>query len=217
MSGDTDALIARLADELVPVRRLAPPPLRAALWIAAATALAVLLALARGLRPDLAQQLADPAYLVQLAGAWLAGAAATLAAFEIALPDRPAAWLLLPLPAAALWLSGFAYGCLGHWVAIPAGAPVVADSVRCVETIGMASVPLALVLWLMLRRARPLRAGGTAWLGGLAVAAFADVAHLLAHRVEASLLVLLVNLVPVALILAAGGLAGRCGLAAAPP
>jgi hypothetical protein len=204
----TDALIARLSGDLVAVRRLPPPPLRAAGWIALATVLAVGLALLRGLRPDLALRLGDPAYLVQLGGAWLTGVTATLAAFEISLPDRRSSWLLLPLPAALLWASGFAYGCLGHWVAIPAGAPVMADSMRCLETIGMATVPLAPILWLMLRRARPLRPGGTAWAGALAVAGFVDLAHLLAHQVEASLLVLLINLVPVGLILAVGGLAG---------
>jgi len=111
-----------------------------------------------------------------------------------------------------LWLYGFAYGCLGHWIAIPAGAPVMHDSVRCLETIVMATIPLSLALWLMLRRARPLDPSGTAWMAALAVAGFADVAHLLLHVVQASLLVLLVNLVPVALIVLGGAFGGRRGL-----
>ena len=52
-------------------------------------------------------------------------------------------------------------------------------------------------------------------LGALAVAAFADTAHLLIHVVEASALVLVINLVPVTLILLLGGLFGRRSLALA--
>jgi len=208
----TEDLIDSLAGRLTPVRRLRPPTIRALGWIALATLVIVLLALLRGLRVDLREQLREPAYWVQVGGAWLTGATATLAAFEISLPDRSRLWAALPLPAAALWLYGFAFGCLAHWIAIPAGAPIVEDSVRCLETIVMATVPLALALWLMLRRARPLRPGGTAWVAALAVAGFADVAHLLLHVVQASLLVLLVNLIPMTVIVLAGAFGGRHGL-----
>ena len=79
----------------------------------------------------------------------------------------------------------------------------------------MASLPVGLVLWIMLRRSRPLRPATTAWIGALAVAAFADTAHLLIHVVEASALVLVINLVPVTFILLMGGLLGRRSLALA--
>src|SRR6266849_1970511 len=152
----TDELIDSLAGQLAPVRRLRPPLVRALGWIALGTLLVGALAVLRGLRPGLAGQLHDPAFLVKLGGAWLTAVTATFAAFEISLPDRRRTWLLLPLPSAALWLYGFAYGCLAHWVAIPAGAPIMQDSVRCLETILMTSVPLGLVYWLVLRRSKPL-------------------------------------------------------------
>jgi hypothetical protein len=195
------------------VRRLQPPLLRALGWILLATVVTLILVLLRGFRSDIASCIQDPAYLIQVAGAWLTGAAATLAAFEVSLADRKRGWLLLPLPFAALWLSGFAYGCLGDWIAIPAGPPIMHDSVRCGERVRMASLPLGLVLWMMLRRARPLRASATAGVGALAVAGFADTAHLLIHVVQASSLVLVINLVPVAIILMIGGLLGRHSLA----
>ncbi len=210
----TEDLIVSLSGDLRPVRRLRPPLWRALGWILLATAVIALLALLRGLRADFADQIEDPAYWVQVAGAWLTGAAATLAAFNLGLPDRSRSWLLLPLPFVALWLTGFAYGCLGDWIAIPAGAPIVRDSVRCLQTIVMASLPLGLVLFIMLRRNRPLAAGRTAWIGGLAVAAFADTAHLLIHVVQASALVLVVNLVPITLIILAAGLIAPRRLAA---
>jgi len=210
----TDELITSLSTGLAPVHRLRPPALRALGLILLATVVIALLVWLRGFRADFAAWLQDPAYLIQLAGAWLTGAAATFAAFQVSLPDRRPAWLLLPVPFAALWLSGFAYGCLGDWIAIPEGAPVMEDSIRCLETLIMASLPLGLVLWIMLRRSRPLRPGVTAWAGALAVAGFADTAHLLIHVVQASSLVLVINLVPVSLILLLGGLLGRHSLAA---
>jgi hypothetical protein len=206
---DTDSIIASLTGTLEPVRRLRPPLWRAARLILLALAVIAILVAIRGLRADFDQQMRDPAYWVQVIGAFLTGSTATLAAFQISLPDRSRLWSLLPLPAAALWLYGFAFGCLLHWIAIPAGAPVMEDSERCLTTIVAATIPLALALWLMLRRARPLRAAGTAWLAALAVAGFADTAHLLLHTVQASSLVLVINLVPVAIIIIVGGLGGR--------
>jgi hypothetical protein len=205
----TRELIAMLSGQLLPVKRLRPPLWRALGWIVLATAVITALVLIRGLRTDIQTELGDPAYYVQVVGAWLTGAAATLAAFNVSLPDRSRLWLLLPAPFMLLWLTGFAYGCLGDWIAIPTGAPVMADSVRCLETIVMAGLPLSMVLWLMLRRNKPLQPIGAAWIGGLAVAGFTDTAHLLIHVVQASLLVLLINLVPVALIVLLSGMVGQ--------
>lgn len=211
----TEELIAQLSGGLSPVVRLARPGQRALGLIALATALIAVLVLLRGFRADLDQRLAEPSFFLQLAGAWLTGAAATLAAFEVSLPDRPRVWLLLPLPPLILWLSGFGWTCLVHWIEIPSGAPIAADSLRCLETIILASLPLAFVLWRMLARAKPLAPAPVAWAAALAVAAFADSAHLLIHVVQASALVLVINLLPAAAIIALGGLFGRRGLASA--
>jgi len=210
----TESLIDRLATGLQPVKRLGRPWLRAALWIGFATLLIALLVALRGFRADIAECLREPGYLIPLAGAWLTGATAAFAAFEVSLPDRARAWLLLPLPAVALWVTGFAYGCLKDWIEIPAGAPVAQDSVRCLTTIIVATVALIAVLLPMLRRAKTLRPNLTAWMGILAVAGFADTAHLLIHVVQASLLVLVINLVPALAIVLLGGLAGRRAVAA---
>ncbi|MDR3514821.1 MAG: NrsF family protein [Azospirillaceae bacterium] len=204
----TDHLIESLVDHLAPVQPLAPPAVRATRLIVLATVLITLLAAARGLRADLDQRLVEPDFVVALLGSWLTGVTGTLAALSIGLPDRSRRWFLLPLPAFLVWVWGVGAGCLGHWVAIPTGAPIVADSVRCLETLVMASVPLALVLWRMLRRSRPLRAANTAWLGALAVAGFADTAHLLIHVVDPTALVLVMNLGVTGLILVGCGIVG---------
>jgi len=205
---DTDSLINALAGGVAPVRRLRPPMVRALAWIVLGIAVIVALTLWRGWRADIDLQVRDPAFWVQVLGAALTGMCATLAVFEISLPDRSRLWAALPVPALALWATGFAYGCLGHWIAIPAGAPIVLESTRCLTTIILATIPLGLALWLMLRRTRTLRPADSAWLGALAVAGFADTAHLLLHVVQASLLVLAINVIPVTLIVVAGGLGG---------
>ena len=107
----TEDLIASLSTGLSPVRRLKPPLVRALGLVLLATVVIAILVLLRGFRADIGPCLQDPAYLIQVAGAWLTGAAATLAAFEVSLPDRKRSWLLLPLPFAGalaqrlrLWL-----------------------------------------------------------------------------------------------------------------
>lgn len=209
---NTDDLIDSLSHGAAPVRRLRPPMVRALGVVVLATIVILLLTWIRGLRADFAAQSNDPAYWIQIAGAWLTGLTATLAAFEISLPDRSRLWALLPVPAMVLWLSGFAVGCLAHWIVIPADAPVMEESERCLTTIIATTIPLTLALWLMLRRARPLWPKGAAWVAAFAVAGFADTAHLLLHTVQASALVLIINLVPCAIIILIGGLGGRSRL-----
>jgi len=204
----TEHVIVTLSEDLTPVTRLPPPWLRTGGLVSLATALVIGLAVFRGVRPDLAVQLRQPSFIVAVAAAWATGAAATMAAFEVSLPDRSTLWACLPLPALALWVSGISYGCLGDWVAIPAGAPIMHDSVRCLETLIGTSVPLALVLWRMLGRARPMRPRRGAWLAALAIAAFADLAHLLIHMIGATALVLIMNLGVGAAIFGLGGLLG---------
>src|SRR5260370_18708986 len=122
----TEELINSLGGQLAPVRRLRPPLARALGWIAFGTLLVAVLVALRGLRPDLESQLRDPAFLLKLGGAWLTAATATLAAFEISLPDRRGAWLLLSLPAAGPWLFRFSFWFLGHLVCRTALVPVLA-------------------------------------------------------------------------------------------
>ena len=65
----------------------------------------------------------------------------------------------------------------------------------------------------MLRMVKTLRPNLTAWLGCLAVAGFADTAHLLVHTEQDSLIALTVNLVPCLAVIVLGGLAGRRAVA----
>ncbi|HEY1719709.1 MAG TPA: NrsF family protein [Magnetospirillaceae bacterium] len=206
---NTDDLIESLSAGAAPVRRLRSPGVRTFGVVVLAAIVILLLTWIRGLRADFDMMSHDPSFWIQLIGAWLTGITATRAVFEISLPDRSRLWAVLPIPALILWLSGFAVGCLAHWIVIPADAPVMEESKRCLTTIVSTTIPLALALWMMLRRTRPLRPGGTAWVAAIAVAGFADTAHLLLHTVEASALVLVINLIPCAVIVLLGGFGGR--------
>ena len=201
--GSTDELIERLSGNLAPVRRLWAPGLRALAWVVLAVLVVTLFVWMRVMRHDLHARMGEPFWWLQFGAALLTGATATLACFEAGLPDRSRAWLWLPLPGVLLWFAGFGYGCLADWVAIPAGAPIEADSISCLETLIGTSIPLGLVIWLVLRRTKPLHAASAAWLAGLAVAGFADSAHLLINMVNPSALILVINILPSAGIAAA--------------
>lgn len=209
MSDRTDVLIRELSRDLRPVARLQPPWRRAIGLSAGATLLLGLVVVVRGVRSDIGEQLSDAPFLVSLASAWLTGATATLAALEVGLPDRSRLWLWLPLPPLVLWISGIGWGCLAHWASWLGGQPIVDTSLRCLITLFAASLPLTVGLWSALRRARPLRQNAVVWLAATAIAAFADVAHLVCHKIEATALVLTMNLGFTAVTIVALGLCGR--------
>lgn len=208
----TDQLIDNLTRNLQPVTPLRKPWLRAALWSAFATAVVAAIGVACGSGPDLALAVREASFLVPLAGSWLTGVTAAIAAFEISLPDRSRRWLWLPVIPILLWGTGFAVSCLTNLDNIPGSLALLPES-ACLLTIVSISAALIVVLLPMLRRVKTLRPGLTAWLGCLAVAGFADTAHLLVHTEQDSLLALTVNLAPALLVVVLGGLAGRRAVA----
>ncbi len=208
MTDATEDLIAQLSQSLAPVKRLAPPGRRAGLLSALATLVIALVCWKQGFRPDIQTKLAQSSYVIAVIAAWLTGVTATLAALEISLPGGRKSWTWLPLPSALLWIWGVGWGCLIHWVSILDAKPVEDSAVNCLTTLVAASIPLALALWLAVGKAKPLARSNTAWLSAVAVAAFADVAHLLCHVVEATVFVLMMNLGTASVIVAVLGLLG---------
>jgi hypothetical protein len=206
---DTDALIAQLSGNLEPVRPLRKPWLRAALWSGFATVVIAVMAMLFGTRADMIHAMGEPKFVLAVSGAWLTGLTAAIATFEVSLPDRSPRWLWLPLAPVLLWSSGFAYGCLAEWIPIPGDADIARGSVDCLATILLTSAGLLVVLLPMLRKVKTLRPRLTACLGCLAIAGFADTAHLLLDTEQASLLALAINLVPAIVLVVAAGFAGR--------
>lgn len=192
-------LIDGLADGLTPVRRLRPPALRAALWLGAVAAVAVLFYVVLGgqfervaTRPFLL-----PAFLAAVATA----IAAAVAAFEVSLPDRSDRWLLLPLPLLALWMAFSGLGCLADLGNPAAWGDTWIEMRQCLTVILGSALLVSPVLVLMLRRARPDRAVRVALLAGLASAAGAGGILLLVHPHNSTVLDLLVHAVCIAAVI----------------
>jgi len=213
MTRVTEQVIAALVADARPVRRLWPPARRMAGYLAFAAAVLAVLVLARGLRPDLAEQLQAPLFALGVAGGLLTGAAGTLAALMLATPDRSRYWIALPLPALALWLGAVGVGCLTFWVPIRPGVITPAELANCFATVVLAGTPLSLGMLWLLRRAVPLRPGMPLAAAALAASGMSSAALSLLHSIDPSVMILLWN----GFILALFGLAHALAARMLPP
>jgi hypothetical protein len=205
----TPDLIASLAANATPVRRLRPPVIRAACWLLLAAVVLTLLAVSQGIRPDLVQRLQEPAFAASMAASLLTGVLATIAAFLVSLPDRSRLWLLLPAPALIAWLSNVGYQCLTQWVAIGPDGMGLGEAARCFATLVLTSLPLSLAMLVMLRYAAPLRPIAATFMGSLAVAAVTATALSLFHVIDATVMILMWNFGTAALFVVLAGLFGQ--------
>src|SRR5262249_14218998 len=145
----TDDLISALAANLTPVKRLRPPLLRTAGFLLLAALILAMIATAHGWRPDLVARVSDLRFDLSLAGSIFTGILAAAAAFIVSLPGRSPRWLLLPLPALALWVSSIGYECLTNWIAALPGGGRPGETAACIATLVLTSVPLSLALGVM--------------------------------------------------------------------
>jgi hypothetical protein len=195
-----EQLIARLSGELRPVKRLASPAWRTALWLAAVAALGVPLTLGAHWSAFAARLMAAPDMWLSLAGAALTTILSAFAAFQTSIPGRSRAWALLPVPAVLLWIGASTAGCLRPWaIAVTIPEPP-AHSMECIKYLLLVSLPLAALITWKLTRACPLRPGLTACLGGLASAGAAACLLAVIHPFDANALDLLAHLAGVALV-----------------
>ncbi len=206
---NTPELIDALVACATPVRRLRPPLLRSLLWLAGAALILALLALGHGLRSDLMAHLRQPIFAVSIIAALATGVLAALSAFALSLPDRSRWWLLLPLPALAVWISTVGYGCIADWVSVGPDGMHVGETARCFATLLLTSVPLSLAMCVMLRHAALLRANEAALMAGLAIAAITSTALSLLHDLDATMMILVWNLGMATIIIALSRMFGR--------
>jgi hypothetical protein len=202
MSGETDKLIERLAAAAVPVQRLRPPVLRAALWLVAVAAVLAVAVLSFADLGVFATRAADPKLGCELAATLLTGVLAVIAAFELGLPDRSRAWALLPLPTLAFWILSSGYSCWSHWIAYGPDGWVIGESANCFRFILGISLPLALTLVPLLRRAAPLAPVRVAAMGGLGIAALAAFALQFFHPFDVTFMDLAVHGLAIAIVVA---------------
>jgi hypothetical protein len=203
VSRATDELIATLAADAKPVKRLAPPGRRATVWLAVILGLG---ALAVASLADIGGFVArNDSVHAALAwcGSLTTGVAAVVAAAHLSLPDRPRRWALFPLPFLLLWLGASGAGCLG----LPAASLGASD--HCFGFILVTGGAFSAFLFWRLRRARPLDGGLTATVAALGAAGLSAALLAFFHSFTVTWLDLGAHLAAVGLILAAGALGGR--------
>jgi hypothetical protein len=204
---DISRLIGDLSADLEPVRRLPPPWLRAAVWLGVVLVVALILVATRTLLPALGIIGNDPFMLPGAYASLVTAALAGVAAFELSLPDRSDAWILLPLPALVVWIALNGLGCLAT-LAIPGTQTSPFQFMVCLSLILAISLPLTVAMIVMERRARPLRPLRVAILGGLAAAAAAATLLVLIHPHDSAVLDLAAHGVAVVVIIGLNVLLG---------
>lgn len=202
MTRPTDTLIGELAADARPVRRLAPPGLRAAVWLMVVLGLAAVITARFG---DVAGTLARTDRLAErlaFFGALLTGLTGVTAASHLAVPDRSRRWALAPLPPLALWLGASGLGCIGL-AARPDG-----DSATCLKFILASGAILGALLFWRLRRAAPLQPRLVGAIGALGIAGLSATVLQFFHPFAITWLDLGVHLVGFTLLLIAATLIG---------
>ncbi len=205
----TPELIAALAADATPMRRLRHPVVRAAGWLLFASFVVALLAVSHGFRPDLPQRLQQPIFVTGMTASLLTGVLAAIASFLISLPDRSRLWSLLPLPSLLVWLSTIGYGCLTSWIGLGPGGICLVELTRCFATLLLTSVPLSGAILFMLRHAAPLYPRSTVLMASLGVAAVTASVLSLFHDIDASAMILVWNFGTAALIVGTSGALAR--------
>jgi len=211
----TDKMIQSLAAQLQPVRPLRSPLLRALLWLAVVGTIAgLLIAHAVGLGIFL-QRVAVTRVAVETAATALTAVTAVIAAFELSVPGHSPRWAVLPVLPFLTWLGASGLGCLANGLSLHGDAGFSGESPHCFAFITGVSVPLALALFWMLRRARPIDPLPVAALGALGVAASAAFLLQFVHPFDVTVIDLALHLAAVALVVLIGTAWRRPLLAAA--
>ena len=205
---DRTAFIESLAGDLRPTGRRLPATWTLLLWLATSWAVVSALTLATGeMRSGVGEQfLSSPRFILECVLGLAAGVLAIRSAVELAVPGRARRQELVPLSLAVLtlWVGSYVYGLYD-----PAVEPsMLGKREHCYyETLLFSSVPFALGL-ILARRRMPLQRAWVGLLIGVASAAVPalimqwacmyEPAHILGH-----------HLLPIAVVGAAGAIAGR--------
>ncbi len=212
MNDGTEALIDRLSREAAPVRPLAPPHRRVALWLMPGLAVLALAVAWMGPREDLGARLVEARFLIEQGAALLTALAAAFGALVLCTPGMDRRLALLPVLPGAVCAGMLGLGCLADWMRAGAEGLRLAPEPACLGYIALIGIVPALVLVAMLRRGVPLAPRATLFLAGLAAAGLANFGLRLFHDTDAALMVLVWQFGSVLLLSAAAALTGRAVL-----
>jgi len=200
----TDKLIESLAAQLQPVRALRAPLLRALAWLVVVGGVGAVI-IAREVGAGIfMHRFATPRVALEDCATALTAITAIIAAFELSVPGRSPRWALLPLLPLLVWLGASGIGCLRNGLGVHGAGGISGDSPHCFEFIVGASVPLAVGLFWMLRRARPIAPLPVAALGTLGVAASAAFMLQFFHPFDVTVIDLSLHLAAIALVVLLG-------------
>ncbi|HYK78651.1 MAG TPA: NrsF family protein [Micropepsaceae bacterium] len=205
----TPELIDALAADAKPVRRLRPPLARAGLWLGGFVAIVAAVTWATGSWPLMIERLRLTRFAVEMSATFLTGIAAVIAAFALSLPDRSRFWMALPLPPLLLWLASSGYGCYENWITDGPQGWRLGRSSDCFIFILTMGIPVAVALYLALRRALPLEPLRVTAVGGLGVAALAAATLQFYHPFDVTIVDLAVHVTAVLIVVAAIMLGAR--------
>jgi hypothetical protein len=191
------------------VRPLAPPVTRALGWLAGFAVVAATLVAWTGALPRFLAHVAPFTTALECAATLLTGITAVVAAFYLSLPDRSPLWRYAPLPPLLVWLTSSGAGCLQHGLGLGPPGQRFGESPGCFVFIVGASVPLAVVLYAVLRRSRPLEPLPVAIMGALGVAALAAFVLQFFHGFDTTVIDLAFHLAALGTVLAFANVAQR--------
>lgn len=206
MQRDTHELIASLAAKAEPVKPLGSPVLRAVATIATLAALGAPFVIFFSTANPLAMR--GPGSELQagleLISILVAGIVSIVAAFHLAVPGRSRSWLLIPLPALAVWVGVSGLGCWRDLVRNGAEGWEIGHSMSCLYFISTVSLLLGPALAWRLSRASPIDPLPVAAYGGLGAAAMSAFFLQFFHPFAVTLIDLSMHLLAVAVVVVTG-------------
>lgn len=206
---ETDRLIERLAESSGPIRPLARPWRRTAIWLAVAIPYVALVVLVMAPRSDLLEKFADTRFVIDLLAAFATGISAAYAAFATIIPGYDRRVALLPVLPLSVWLASLGLGCLAALAQTGSFGPGFKVDLFCFPAIVLVGMIPAVAIAFMLRRGAPLVPCLTAALGGLAAAGLGSFGLRLFHPQDASLMILVWQFGTVVLLTCLAGVFGR--------
>lgn len=203
----TDDLIADLSRDLTPVRRLAHPAKRLAGWMVVALPVSLVLgALVESQHLTLAmERIRDPRIVVELVAILATAVAAGYAALSSAQPGRSQRVWLLPVVPFFVWLSLVGENCWRLFERIGPDQFSFAPHWVCFPSVAATGFAPALVMALLLKRGALLSPAMTVALGTLAAAALGAVGLRLYHPPDATVLLMLWQLIATVVFLGVAG------------
>ncbi|MBY0226927.1 MAG: DUF1109 domain-containing protein [Hyphomicrobium sp.] len=205
----TEDLIDALADKVEPVEPLRHPAARAMGWMIVSFVYLAGLVWLIGPRADIADKLAEPRFVIEIAAALLTSLMAAIAAFCAGCPGRPLWERFAPFPFLAVWLATLGEGCWRQWVQSGPDGLTFNIDLDCFQAIFLASILSALVILVMIRQGAPLAPMSTTGLATLAATAIGAAGLRLFHALDVSVMILVWQFGSVLLLATIGFLAGN--------